>query len=678
MRRSSLFPARPGAAAVFFAVAAIAFAGAAIALDAPAVDAPSRREAELATPPPEATALRVGGFARPGDGGGARFRRLPTGVAPPPGAAGLRTADGAAWAIDEEEFTPQMFGARGDDSDASAGLNLRALREAMAHAGRSDRPLRIPEGVYRVGGGVYAVSRLRMRFDPGAWLKPTEYSVYGPPPAGAGAFLSNVTARRDHADSLVSDIVIDNPQIDGALLPTPFSARVVSSGADGWIRLAPIVEPVFAGGRRETLRAGRMISVVAGERGLQTARIAEVAADGLAVRVEPPFPRPLAVGDLLRAASNDNAIGFGVGARNVLVRGGLVRNFLATWAGGGSGGKAVNFEKGCANCVVDGLRAETVSWGVFAQGMAGRWPSPPDGNGASRGVTDIVFRNIVVSRCEAAAGFYGLDAENDPTGDPSVMSARLENLEAIDCGAAVTRPLLNFREKSGALVFAEAQNVVVRGFRLRNRPGYPENFGGAAGPIGAVVWGWGRNLSVEARAEAEVEAVARLARARAMGDDAAPRGQIRNAVGLSFDVALKGAAGTLLAIEPGAARGEARAPTANSLGLSSPPSRVDGLLVGRRIEAIVAGTRQSRLITAHDGRTGRIAVDAPWSPPLRAGDAYVVAGVERPPPDQLAGRLRLTATRLSGPLADTPLAAYPGLTLDAGAGPAPAPAAAAR
>lgn len=678
MRRSCILRARSVVAALCLAAAMTAAGAAALALEPPPARAASRREAELSTPPGGATALRLEGFARPGDGGAALFRRLPPGAAAPPGAAGLRTADGATWEIDESELTPQMFGARADDSDASAALNVRALREAMAHAGQSGRPLRLPAGVYRVAGGVYAVSGLRMRFEPGAWLKPTEYSVYGPPPAGAGAFLSNVTARRDHADSLVSDIVIDNPQIDGALLPRPFSARVVSSGEDGWIRLAPVVEPIYAGGRRETPRAGRMVSVVAGERGLQTRRIAEVAADGLALRVEPPFGRPLAAGDLIRAASNDNAIGFGVGARNVLVRGGEVRNFLATWAGGGSGGKAVNFEKGCAGCVVDGLRAENVSWGVFTQAGAGRWPSPPEGNGASLGVTGIVFRNIVVRRCEAAAGFYGLDAGSDPTGDPAVMSARLENLEAVDCGAAVTRPLLQFREKSGALVFAEAQNVVVRGFRLRNRPGYPGNFGGQAGPIGAVVWGWGRNLSVEARAEADVEAVARLSRARAMGDDAAPRGQIRQTVGLAFDVALDGTARTLLAIEPGAARGEARQPTERGLRLSNPPSRVDGLLIGRRIEATSAGTRQTRLITAHDGRSGRIAVDESWSPPLREGDAYVIAGVERPPVDQLGGRLRLTATRLTGPLADLPLAAYPGLTLDAGAGPAPAPAAAAR
>lgn len=617
--------------------------------------------------PPQGDVVSVKGFARAGDGGAATYRRLS------PAQAGLERAadpsrfkasDGSVWELDEAAPTVAMFGAVGDDSSAAALDNVFAFRAAMAYAAARRAPLRVTKGVYRIAGGLYTYSGLHMSFDDGAWLKPTEYSVHGPVPAGAGAFISNVIARGDHTDSVQTDVVIENPHIDGALLPKPLTLRVTEvTGARIVAQPAETISDRLFHGPPERIAAGRMATALTGGAAPATSPI--LSAEGSSFVVSPGLAARLKPGDLMRIGSNDNALGFGLGMRGVRIRGGLIRNFFATWAGGGSGGKGVNFEKGCFDCQIEGTRFENVSWGVFVQGTPGRAPAPPKGNGQPYGVRDMVARNIQVDHCEAAAGFYGITKDSDPSGDPDVMSARVEGLTATECGAALTRPLEKFRELSGALVFAEAQNVVVRGFTLRNS--HERGPLGVNLPIGAVMWGWGRNLSVQGAAKADVVQIARFSRARAMGDDAPPQGQIRNLLGLDVDLSLDGSARTLVSTEPGPIAGRAQDGGADSLVLTRPPVDFDGALVGRWIHAQGPNGEESRMIDAFAARDARISVKPRWDAPAQ-GAAYRIDGVPRLPPAEARGRLRLRATSLTGPVIDTSMWAYSGLTLDIGDG----------
>lgn len=82
--------------------------------------------------------VRTAGYAVAGDGGGALYKRA---TSEPPHAGKFMSADGAWWELAEKAVTPEMFGARGDDSSFNDGPALRAALSAQLLTGAEIRLL---------------------------------------------------------------------------------------------------------------------------------------------------------------------------------------------------------------------------------------------------------------------------------------------------------------------------------------------------------------------------------------------------------------------------------------------------------------------------------------------------------------------------------------------------------
>jgi hypothetical protein len=110
----------------------------------------SRAEAEAANIPVPTVAVRIAGYADPGDGGGAVYKRL--GAAPNPVRAGhFQSADGAWWELAEAVVNVKMLGVRADGTDETA-----RLQAALDWRGGADTDLVFPSGYYKASGLTWA------------------------------------------------------------------------------------------------------------------------------------------------------------------------------------------------------------------------------------------------------------------------------------------------------------------------------------------------------------------------------------------------------------------------------------------------------------------------------------------------------------------------------------------
>jgi hypothetical protein len=99
---------------------------------------PDRSTAAASAIPPAATAIRLHGYAAPGDGGAALYKRI---AAPSPAKAWhFQSADGAWWALAEPVVDVMMFGAKGDGITNDAG----AFAAAAEFFGGLGGHIRIP------------------------------------------------------------------------------------------------------------------------------------------------------------------------------------------------------------------------------------------------------------------------------------------------------------------------------------------------------------------------------------------------------------------------------------------------------------------------------------------------------------------------------------------------------
>jgi|GEM_PF-5152435 len=149
--------------------------------------------------------VRVGGYAAPGDGGGALYRRV---LSEPAHAGKIQSADGSWWEIVEDPLRPEMFGAFAGDTPANVRAGFDAMMTVVAAKGAKwvlDRAYDIGTGgpafwagncIASAGaalrGNVYlgsvtglsgkpikvdyddGVARLQYKLDPAALYDPTE------------------------------------------------------------------------------------------------------------------------------------------------------------------------------------------------------------------------------------------------------------------------------------------------------------------------------------------------------------------------------------------------------------------------------------------------------------------------------------------------------------------------
>lgn len=119
----------------------------------------SRTALEAANVPAAVDGLRLLGHTAPGDGGGARYKR----VASEPGHPGkIQSADGSWWELDEKRLLPNMFGAVGAADDTTTFQNWANSLVAMGKPGRV-----LPEA-YALSGTVdLRGADIEVRFDVG-------------------------------------------------------------------------------------------------------------------------------------------------------------------------------------------------------------------------------------------------------------------------------------------------------------------------------------------------------------------------------------------------------------------------------------------------------------------------------------------------------------------------------
>lgn len=234
---------------------------------------------------------------------------------------------------------------------------------------------------------------------------------------------------------------------------------------------------------------------------------------------------------------NSNAFGIARGARNVRVLGATVKNLPYSWnAPGGAGGKAVMVEQGVIGFFATDIWAERCGTAIFIQGVPGAWA-----DGVKKQAVGVHFGHVHAEQCDAAAVFAGVTTDStNPTGDPDICLALISQITYHNCGHAPTRVIATDHKKSSPIVFAEAQNIRIDNIKGYNDPTYPQVDPGyptdpsvigqgLSGPIGAVVWGWGRNISIGTiEHHGDVDSIVHIERARAHGDDAAPSGTPTN------------------------------------------------------------------------------------------------------------------------------------------------------
>jgi len=233
------------------------------------------------------------------------------------------------------------------------------------------------------------------------------------------------------------------------------------------------------------------------------------------------------------ALGNSNAMGFANGASFFRVNGGYIKNFAFSWSVGGAGGKAINFESGVTDSMITNLSAENCGCAVFVQGK----------DGAANEASRIIVSNVIAKNCEAAVAVLGINAAADPDGDAADSMVIIDGVTFYNCGHAPNRPVGSNFQKSGAIVLGEAQNVHISNVKGYNSASYPASWpssgtvvgSGLSGPIGAVVWGWGRNITLSnIEYHGDCDSLIKINIARAIGEDGSPDGIPENV--FRFDV----------------------------------------------------------------------------------------------------------------------------------------------
>lgn len=275
--------------------------------------------------------------------------------------------------------------------------------------------------------------------------------------------------------------------------------------------------------------------------------------------------------------NGDNAIGFAGGyqqaglvnfgyARKVQIIGGKIKGArtLTKRVIGGPGGKAVNFEEGCEDGTVDGTEIIDCAYATFVSPTSTRIVSTMTDTGEiilsdtvlepNRSVMrNIVFKNMLVRKCGTAFNFLSDTPINSadylspifPTlpDDPNIVSVSWQGIvENTGHYPVVIYNSPTRHEKLAPFVVHGGSNLTINAvvnndlnYPSVDNPGggslfpgtYPDNTGtitagtdlaggGLFGPIGAAVWGWGRNCTINIVYNGNADDVVVLARSPAL------------------------------------------------------------------------------------------------------------------------------------------------------------------
>ncbi|MGN7750559.1 hypothetical protein [Sinorhizobium sp. 22678] len=432
-------------------------------------------------------------------------------------ASAVAAASGAWVRQIEDVLKLEWFGALGGSTDdhtaIQAAWDMGALLKKVVLHSQS----------HRASEELKTSSDLHVRFTDGAWLRQTGVST-------TGSFITNLRNSASDAATIQSNIVFENPQIDGSLYPAIVTGTA-QAGAASTITLASDASAV------DDFYNGLSIVILGGTGAAQSRTISDYVGSTRVATVSAAWTTPPDNTSVYQIGYNDNAFGFAAGASELTFRGGYVKNYPASaMTPAASGGKGINLEQGVTNAIVEGTIAENCGTGFFVQGLDGTFA-----NGSKKRAVSIQLLGIIAKNCGSALTIAGVNTSADPDGDSDDSMIVVNGLTYENCGHSPLRVVGSGQQKAGIINLLEAQNVSIANVRGRNdtgypntSPGYPTDYSarvgfGLTGNVGAMIWGWGRNIKVNGFVHhGNVDNPVAIRRGRALGDDASSSGAPEN------------------------------------------------------------------------------------------------------------------------------------------------------
>lgn len=358
-------------------------------------------------------------------------------------------------ALFSSRVTPRMFGARGDGT----GDDRAAIQACWDFAGLHRIPVHMEGLEYQCASSVFTSSNL---------------TVYG---GGAVMYIT------------------DYPSIGGFVN----NARTTSFNG---------MDPYEA--RKQT-----------------NIRIYDLITDGS--RLPPPTP----------GQNHNTNLGpsFAWGASNVRVVNCTARN-IEPGIGSGTGGGGFGGEQGLSDVQFIGCTAINCFRGVRVAGHNGAHVN----GGALKHAVGVVFRDFTARNCGTAIFVHTIGDDEDGTSRLDMLDVVFDGVRIENCGHYPWRefdfgayPAIS-PQKSGCIVLAGGHNARFRDVRVKldtnytsgtdwkGRTGYPASGtgyigAGLSGPVGAIVWGWGRNVTFDGvTLDGQVDALWKCARAVTLGE----------------------------------------------------------------------------------------------------------------------------------------------------------------
>jgi hypothetical protein len=327
------------------------------------------------------------------------------------------------------------------------------------------------------------------------------------------------------------------------------------------------------------------------------------------------------------------------------------------------------------DCTVDGVTAENCTYPFFVSPTT----SDPD-----KFIRNVNFRNVRADHCATLFFYFGDNTEKGtaPPEDRRMSSVSFEGT-GHNVGHFPDKSVAGDHEKSAPIVISGGSNVTVRakivndpGFPSPQSPGggtfYPTGYpapggdrvgAGLSGPVGAVVWGWGRNCDIAVDYRGDCDDVVRIQRLRAHGADSYA-GDTKPVGAFNFNVRVRFAGVARTAVRSGQWGLKGRLAAADGGRAVLPANAVprDGEYAGLMM-ALTDGPEAGRTakITAYDGRSRTVSFDRFL--PAAAGTGFTLGSTFRPSGDNVSGLIEVTGGVLTEAPAHVTAAGLPHLML---------------
>ncbi len=372
---------------------------------------------------------------------------------------------------------------------------------------------------------------------------------------------------------------------------------------------------------------------------------------------------PLFKGDNIFGFATGPGSGATVKVRGIRIEGGIFRGARAQFKiSGGPGGKDINFEEGAIDCVCDGNRHEDSAYATFispTQNIIGGLTDT-----GRKFITDIRFTNQHVKQCGWAFQAFSDNqvVGNIPPSDAGEQSVLWHGV-VVDSGHYPDRTpgsgaLANPHQKTGIFAVEGVSNVRIEakvsnsnGFPSSTYPGggtaFPDTYppiggdvslhteyvgGGLSGNVGAVLWGWGRNLIANIEANGNYDDLWNFSRIRAAVANAnayASKQYATGAFNQNINITHSGNIKSIVRTGQPNYTGLAVATSANTIQLqvSDRPSR-DNELIGLYV-FITAGTGKGQFsqIYGYDSATGIVTVGSAFSTVPDTSSMYYIGSI---------------------------------------------------